>query len=150
MTDEQIRAALSDRGVVGLTLYGEARSEPAIGRTAVASVIRNRLLSGRWGKSYRAVCLAPAQFSCWKPVGGPANYRVVMATARALVEESPTLPASLRACLEIADKAIAGTLPDPTHGALYYLTGMLYRTAPPSWALKCEMTAEIGRHVFLK
>jgi spore germination cell wall hydrolase CwlJ-like protein len=151
MTDIEVRAALNDRQVFGLTLYGEARGEKDEGRRAVANVIHNRLLAGRWGKSYRSVCLWPWQFSCWRPVGGPANYAVVMAMGRALLDPAPTvLPASLRACVALADKAMAGELEDSTRGAIYYLTEALYATAPPTWSLKVTRTAQIGAHVFFK
>ena len=151
MTDLEVRAALTERQAFGLTLYGEARGEDEAGRRAVASVIVNRRATGRWGKTFRSVCLWPAQFSCWLVIGGAANYACVMSAARALVGPDPhILPASLTACLALADRAMAGKIEDTTGGAQFYMTSELYRNAPPFWALKCEMTVEIGRHLFLR
>ena len=147
--DPAVKAALNDRQAFALTVYGEARGERQCGREAVAAVVRNRLRTGRWGKSYHSVCLWPAQFSCWWPNGGLANYAVVMAMARCLLDDVPTvLPASLRACIAIADKAMAETLEDPTGQATHYLTEALYSTHPPAWALRLTMTTKIGAHVF--
>lgn len=149
MTDQEVKSALNDRQVLGLTLYGEARGCDDAGRRAVASVIGNRLKTGRWGKTYRSVCLWPMQFSCWQPIGGAANYAVVMAQARNLLGPTPAvLPASLRACIAIADLAIAGKLEDSTAGATNYLTEILYANHPPTWALRMHQTVRIGGHLF--
>ena len=152
VSDLATQKALNDRQAFGLTLYGEARGEPQTGRVAVAGVIQNRLADGRWGTNFRSVCLWPWQFSCWKPEGGSANYAVVMAMARALLEggEDLVLPAALKSCLAIADQALAGTLADTTNGATHYLTELLYASHPPSWAVVMEQTARIGGHLFLR
>ncbi len=54
------------------TVYGEAGGESAEGQEAVANVIRNRVLSGRYGQGYEDVITAPRQFSVWNP-GDPAE-----------------------------------------------------------------------------
>ena len=150
MTDAEVRAALNNRQAFSLTDYGEARGEPEIGRVAVAHVIDNRVKAGKWGPTHKAVCLWPAQFSCWQPVGGAMNYAVVMAMARDFLGDRPVaLPASLQRCVEIADAVIAGKSADPTGGACFYLTHTLYATDPPKWALAMTMTVQIGEHVFL-
>lgn len=151
MTDAEVRAALNGRQAFGLTLYGEARGLKDAGRRAVASVIVNRRASGRWGQSWRSVCLWPAQFSCWLVAGGAANYAVVMAMARALLDPAPTvLPASLRSCLAIADLAMAGTLDDTTQGADHYLTETLYASHPPAWAIRMTPTVRVEGHLFFR
>jgi N-acetylmuramoyl-L-alanine amidase len=151
MTDAEVLAALNDRGCYALTVWAEARGCSDAGRRGVASVIHNRKVSGRWGQTYRSVCLWPWQFSCWKAEGGVANHAALMALARALLDPTPTvLPASFEACRVIADHAINGTLEDQTHGATHYLTESLYASRPPSWARTMDVMARIGGHVFLR
>ena len=65
LTDAEVKARLSDLEVTLVTLFGEARGEPVEGLIAVGSVIRNRVKAARFGSTYRAVCLARWQFSCW-------------------------------------------------------------------------------------
>jgi len=50
-----------------MCLWGEARNQPEEGVVAVAHVVRNRVLSGKWGDTWRDVLLAPKQFSCFNP-----------------------------------------------------------------------------------
>ena len=151
MTDLEVRMALSDRAAYGCTLYGEARGCDDAGRKAVASVIANRLRTGRWGHSWRSVCLWPAQFSCWLAMGGASNYACVMGAARVLVGPDPhILPASLMSCLAIADLAMAGKLEDSTNGATHYLTELLYANHPPTWALRMHQVAQVGGHLFFR
>jgi len=151
MTDAEVRGAVNDRQCLSLTLFGEVRGEHEEGRRAVASVIANRLATGRWGKTWRSVCLWPWQFSCWQPQGGAVNYALVMLMARSLLDPEPSvLPAALRSCVALADLAIAGQLPDTTGGATHYLTTALYADHPPTWAKQLQQTVVIGRHVFFK
>jgi hypothetical protein len=151
MTDFEVLAVLNERQCAGLTLYGEARGCDDAGRRAVASVFVNRRATGRWGRTYKSVCLWPAQFSCWLIAGGAANHAEVMKQARNLLAPTPTvLPASLRACIVIADQALAGTLEDTTGRATHYLTEALYAMHPPTWALRMHQTVRIGGHLFFR
>lgn len=151
MTDTEVRAALNDLQALSLTLWGEARGCDDAGRRAVANVISNRLATGRWGASWRSVCLAPWQFSCWQSAGGAANYAAVMTMARLLLAPVPSVwPASLQACVALAEQALAGTLADTTRRATHYLTTALYATHPPTWALRMTQTVQIGPHLFFR
>jgi spore germination cell wall hydrolase CwlJ-like protein len=151
MTDLEVRAALNDLQAFGLTGYGEVRGESDAGRRAFVSVVVNRVKTGRWGHTFKSVCLWPAQFSCWLAIGGAANYACVMSVARVLVGPDPhILPASLKACLALADLAMAGKLEDTTGGATNYLTELLYANHPPTWALHMKQTARIGGHLFFR
>ena len=55
------------------TLYGEAAGQSYASKVAVGWSIRNRLATGRWGRSYRSVVTAHMQYDCWAP--SDPNYR---------------------------------------------------------------------------
>lgn len=136
---------LSDLDVLALTIWGEARNQSLAGMAAVAAVIRNRLQSGQWGRSYESVCLAPKQFSCWTPIGGKANH----GTLRALVGQiqqgkAPDDPV-LKRCYWIAQGCLSGVLPDETSGSMHYF---VTKSPMPSWAKDHLPVAVIGSHSF--
>ncbi len=138
---------MTDRDVLLLTLYGEARGEGLAGKAAVAAVIRNRLTSGKWGRSYEAVCLAPSQFSCWWPSGGKANASTLQAlkgqAERGALPDDPVL----KACGWIADGCLAGAMPDETGGATHYF---VTRSKVPAWAQGELPTRVVGSHSFFR
>ncbi len=144
VTDTDILPFLTEAQVVALTLWGEARSEPA-GRFAVGCVIRNRARTRK--QTMRAVCLAKAQFSCWSDAGGQANHESLMRIASTL-----PIPADpiLRECLWIADGLISGALLDRVQGAGHYFTTDLYHDNPPAWVQSMKVVAVVGNHTFLK
>lgn len=151
MTENEIKAALTERDTLSLTLWAEARNQPLEGIVAVANVVVNR--ATRRQQSIKAVCLAPAQFSCWNP-GHGANHVALMALAESLVDtdhvERPTLDAAFRQCRWIADGVLAGEVIDLTRGSDYYLTRALFDTRPPAWAKTMTVVATLGDHVFLR
>jgi hypothetical protein len=147
---QQILAALSQTDVLALTIWGEARNQAVEGRIAVGCVIRNRLIAGRWGHDYKAVCLAPWQFSCWTPKGGPANYETVLAAARALLHPEGHRGPDLRECLWIAEGLTSGALRDRVAGCAHYVTRELWHSQPPSWARGMDPAIRIGDHVFFR
>src|SRR6185437_13989962 len=55
-----------DISLAARTIIGEGGNEPYEGKAAIASVILNRLNSGRWGNSVANVVLAPKQFTTWQ------------------------------------------------------------------------------------
>lgn len=129
------------------TIWGEARGEGVSGMEAVASVIMNRVNTdigndGRpdwWGEGVEAVCLKPQQFSCWNLDDG---NRKKLLQVRA--DSDPWFAHAI----EIAKRAIAGELPDPTSGANHYLRHELVDKR--SWSKGKTPTATIGPHVFFK
>lgn len=130
-----------ERQIVGLTLWGEARGELVEGRIAVACVIRNRLVDGRWGSSYQAVCQARKQFSCWN-VDDP-NRAKLDALAVDLDRQAFVEPV-IGECLWIADGMITGhILPRVKHATHYHTRTML-----PTWAHGADVVATIGSHIF--
>jgi len=153
VTEAEIKAALSDFDAFWLTLWGEARGQPIEGIIAVASVIRNRV-GKRFGDSYKAVCLARKQFSCWNP-GTDKNHVLLMEKARMVVgdyAERSTLPddPAIREIKYIAQGMMGRDLRDNSRGADHYLTIDLFQTRPPEWAKGQTPTGYVGAHVFLK
>jgi hypothetical protein len=148
VTREAIRGTLTDRQALIATLYGEAAGESRDGQIAVACVIRNRVRApGGWGRTYRGVCLAPAQFSCWWETN--ANSDRVYLLAEDLLLVRPPSDAALVAELGwIADGVMGEAVRDHLGGATNYLTAALFETAPPSWARGRVPVARLGRHVF--
>lgn len=141
-------ATLSDRDVLALTLWAEARGEGVEGRIAVACVVRNRMQRRRQTASQ--VCLAPAQFSCWAPVDGAANHRALMATADAVARKQ-CRDSIVAECQWIADGVLSGACQDITHGADHYLTTrLLTGTHKPGWVSAMAWTATIGSHAFYR
>ena len=129
------RAAAID--TLARTLWGEARSEGTEGMEAVACVIVNRAVRRRasWGTSVEDVCCMPKQFSCWNP--GDRNLpklTTVTAADDTQFEE----------CLEIAARAVDGSLGDFTGGATHYHV----RGTSPSWVKNVTPCFELGHHLF--
>ena len=122
--------------VVARTIWGEARGEGERGMHAVANVIINRAKKGGWwGNTPVEVCLKPQQFSAWNR--NDPNFDL----ARKVTAQDPVF----RLALEIAGRAIAGTLPDITGGATHYFNP---EVVMPSWASALNYIADIGKHRF--
>lgn len=138
--------SLSDTDWVALTLWGEARSEPIEGIIGVANVIRNRVRSGRWGRSYEAVCLAPKQFSCWIPEGGKANYDALQLMKKAIELNGIPQDSLLRTAYWVASGCVDGSMPENVSGAQYYHA--LSMKALPAWAVGHVPVARIGHQAF--
>lgn len=124
------------------TVFGEARSETAAGRLAVAFVALNRAADPRrrWPRSLPLVLLQPWAFSCWWQPGSNRDATLAIAT------DDPVL----RACRGLATVALSDGLADPSGGANHYLSSALACSTPPTWYDPAKVTARIGRHEFLK
>lgn len=155
MTREDVRAALTDSQALVCTLYGEASGEPVQSRIAVGCAIRNRVHAdlgndGKadwWGESFKGVCLAKLQFSCWWETN--ANSDRVYRLAEDLMSDRLGDDAfSVNELRWIADGLISEALRDVTLGSTHYLTKSLFRAAPPRWARERIPTIVIGSHVF--
>ena len=108
-------------------------------------MLRNRLNDGRWGLTYKAVCLAPAQFSCWW--GTDTNSAQLYLLGGKLLDGEQPIDKQL---LWIAEGVVNGGLEsDLTNGAVNYLTESLFLSHPPAWAQHPKTMVTIGRHVFL-
>jgi len=150
MTDGEILTQvrlLPARTVLALTLFGECRGEPLAGQIAVGWVIKNRTI--RRNQTVARVCLAPWQFSCWIEPG--VNHFVLMQHAEDVIAGRMPGEVSWLACLRVANDVLEGTVPDPTGGAVNYLTTQLYESsAAPAWAKTGTVTVVIGHHTFLR
>jgi Cell Wall Hydrolase len=164
MTSEEIRAALGDREALALTAWAEARRiprdddshSPIEELVAVMVVCRNRRQNfSRWraaDASYKAICLAPKQFSCWNE-GTDGNHVALMILAQQLLEWTPGRPAldaELRECLHLADGVMGGAIIDRTGIANSYFAPAAMQPvgAVPAWA-KGKPAEKIGDQLFL-
>lgn len=144
--DGVIKAALSAEQVVAMTIWAEARAEMIEGQVAVGCVIRNRvLMPQRFGDTWKAVCLAKWQFSCWVPGGGEQNYRMLMARCEACLKGSQPWPVQ---SMWIANGIVSGAASDRVSGATHYYASWMPK--PPKWAIGVDPVAVIGVHRFFK
>jgi hypothetical protein len=107
------------------TLYGEAAGQSYESKLAVGWSIRNRLASGRWGRTYRAVVTARLQYTCWSKHADPGNYARI---------QNPKGSAWLE-CLKAANEIInadadANLIPDATHYYSPYAQAALHKVNP--------------------
>ena len=126
----------ADRDLLIRTAIGEANNQPDIGKAAVAHVALNRLASGDYGPSMRAVLLAPNQFEPWTKRAGE------------LLSVSPDSPAYKKTAA-IVDGVLSGDTPDPTSGATHFYAPAAQAAlgrARPAWAQGDGQ--QIGAHVF--
>lgn len=144
MTEDEIRAALSDTQALAVTIWGEARSESLDGKVAVGNVVRNRMATR--SATVKAICLADRQFSCWNQDGSANHHRVVQAAEQLLTPDRPMFDASLRECLFIAQGIVGGALTDNVFNATHYFVAAM--KPPPMWASGHTPVATIGAHVF--
>jgi spore germination cell wall hydrolase CwlJ-like protein len=119
------------------TLVFEASGETEIGMAAVAHVILNRKMSGRWGDKIQDVVTYPQQFEPW------------MTRKDDIEKLSTSDPRYLKAAV-IVDEVFAGLISDPTAGATHFLNPIVVRQrrggSLPSWANGHGQP--FGRHVF--
>lgn len=125
--------------ILARTIWGEARSDDnKDGRPdemeAVASVIMNRAKKKKL--PVVAICLAEKQFSAWNPLD-PNRVKMLRVT-----ESDP----QFKQALNIAGRAIAGTLPDRTGGSTHYHTAGIH----PDWAEPSKISAIVGNHIFYR
>jgi N-acetylmuramoyl-L-alanine amidase len=135
---------------VALTILGESQPGSLDAMRDVGSVIRNRLATGRWGESYKDVCLAPWQFSVWRIAGGPSNHERLMRYARILLDPTRPPPAPVLEALWVAEGILGGMLADSVNGATHYYAPALMKGRTPSWAKHQTPVAERFGHVFFR
>ena len=139
--------------IYAATVLLEAEGEPEQGKLAVAWVIRNRM--DQQSASIRTVILGKdglAQgdgkpyegFSCWND-----DY-VAMRVAR-LTNPDPVM---VEICWRVACAAYWRLIPDPAHGATFYLNPDLTRQIRPdhklpSWYDPKRVKLRVGHHEFL-
>jgi hypothetical protein len=119
------------------TIFGEAFNDPS--EEAVAHVIRNRTIAGRYGgKDVPSVVLARNQFEPW-------NDPKARARMQGLSPDSP----EYQRLGAMADRVWSGEVPDPTNGATHFFApkaqAALGRDAP-KWGR--DGGQQIGAHTF--
>ena len=117
--------------VLAQAIYYEGRGESIEGQIAIAHVILNRVLDGRFPNTIKGVVHQAHQFSY---LGGdiPEWYDDVKAYEQARY---------------IASMVLLGLTSDPTNGATHYLNPKKVRRLP-KWARKFEQKIVIGNHTF--
>lgn len=143
----RIKQQLTNGQLVGLTIYGEARNQSLDGKVAVGCVIRNRLWSKEnfGGNTYKDICLAKNQFSCWWE--GNVNSAELMRAVNAVISGLQALTPLIRECLYLGQGIVDNQIRDNVNGALYYRTIKLMQEKPVeniAWSM------EIEDHVFFK
>jgi spore germination cell wall hydrolase CwlJ-like protein len=129
---------MTEQEYLARTIWGEARGEGVAGMTAVACVIRNRVLHPRWwGSSYATVCLRPVQFSCWN--SRDPNF----AKLTSVTSADPDYASALLIAVQVA----SGRQADVTFGADTYAN---LDECAPAWADPGKITIVIGRHTFFR
>jgi hypothetical protein len=96
-----------DADLLARTILGEAANQGDVGQAAVAHVVKNRLASGRYGKTLEDVLFAPKQFEPWNTrrneLMGYGDHTPGFGDAKVLA----------RAVLD-------GRIEDPTDGATHF------------------------------
>lgn len=118
--------SLSVLQVLARTAWGEARGLLKPGMQATINTVQNRFKSRIlwWGHDFRSICLAPLQYDCWLPAD-PNRAKLL-----AVTESDPQFICAL----DIAQRAIDGTLEDLTSGSDSYFDTRLPRDLWPKWA----------------
>jgi N-acetylmuramoyl-L-alanine amidase len=142
MTKNEFTANLSGYDVFWLTLWGEFRGQPIEEQVAGACVIRNRVRAT--GKTYKEVCLAPAQFSCWNE--NDPNFSQIVNLFKTYDTKNPLI----KQLKYIATGVMDGELMDNTKNSNHYLTAALYKSnSCPIWAKLTIPNIIIGKTVFI-
>ncbi len=120
---------------LALNIYHEARGEPLDGRVAVAQVVMNRVGDPDFpGQVCEVVRQGgerprdPCQFSWWCDGRG----------------DRPDDLAAWTGSKDLARRILAGSVGDPTGGALWYHADHV----TPDWDMDIIRQAKIGRHIF--
>ena len=133
---------MDGRQTLARTAWGENRGGGVPGLQSVMNVCMNRVAKQTWyGLNVIEVCLKNEngiyQFDCWMPTD--PNYKLIIGT---LVD------ALFLKALGMADRALAGNLPDITNGAVNYFAKTM--ATPPKWSLGKQPCADIGGQLFYK
>ncbi len=148
MKPEDVIKQISDLEVLFLTIYGEGRGEPVEGQIAIGNVIHNRLRKAVAGTTYKDVCLADKQFSCWNQ--DDPNFPLLIEIGERLILGENITDIVLRQCICVSRGIRDEEILDNTHGALNYMTTQLFHSPKrPAWAINAKVVRPIGNHSFL-
>jgi len=118
---------------IAVAVYHEARGESLDGQLAVAKVIMNRALSGKYPTNWCGVVKQPWQFSFVNPRTGVYPS----------IDEGS---ASWRKALGVTRLAIADVLPTVSNDVLWYHATYV----SPSWGRRLNLAQRIGTHIFYR
>ncbi|HEU4704941.1 MAG TPA: cell wall hydrolase [Sphingomicrobium sp.] len=118
---------------IAVAVYHEARGESLDGQLAVAKVIMNRALSGKYPGSWCGVVKQPWQFSFVNPRTGQLPS----------VDEGS---AAWRKALGVTRLAINNAVPTLTPDVLWYHADYV----APSWGRRLSFVQKIGTHIFYR
>jgi len=142
----------SDLSYLFCTLIGEARGEPIEGIVGVANVIKNRAYASQ--RTYKDICLAPAQFSCWN--SNDPNYNMISTLLSDINSGVTFTDVFVRQCLAVARAVYEGDFRDNVRGSKNYVTLKRYNIASArrdpkldGWILKMKPIVTYGQHIFL-
>ena len=116
---------------IAVAVYHEARGETLEGQLAVAQVIINRAMSGRYPASWCGVVKQPWQFSFVRNGRMPS------------VDEGST---AWRKALGITRLAINNAIPSLSNDVLWYHANYV----APSWGRRLTRVSQIGTHIFYR
>ena len=116
---------------IAVAVYHEARGETLEGQLAVAQVIMNRAMSGRYPASWCGVVKQPWQFSFVRNGRMPS------------VDEGST---AWRNALGITRLAINNAIPSLSNDVLWYHANYV----APSWGRRLTRVSQIGAHIFYR
>ncbi|WP_119419570.1 cell wall hydrolase [Desertibaculum subflavum] len=125
----------AERDCLAEAIYFESRGEPRDGQIAVAHVVLNRVAS----KAYPArICSV---------IGEGEELGKGRCQFHWRCDGKPDVPGEYAAWLDaqaLAEEVLAGNIPDPTRGALFFHAVHV----SPEWASRLRRTALIGSHIY--
>jgi spore germination cell wall hydrolase CwlJ-like protein len=131
----------TNKELLALCIYGEARGESTAGKIAVGSVILERAKRNGWfGKTLKEVVLKPYQFSCF--LENDPNYPKLAKIAENFMEAMTTNQV-LNDCYGIADGLLSGRI-QPNVIATHYETIETHAW----WDKSMKLVTIIGGHKF--
>ena len=108
------------------TIYFEARGESFLGKLAVGSVVRNRMI--RQGKTACEIVYEKNQFSWTRTIPVVTNQKVWLSL------------------YQLSIKILLNEYPDPTNGAVFFHE----KTIEPFWKDSLVKSFEEGNHIFYR
>ncbi len=137
---------LTDKQLLALNIYGEARGESTEGKIAVGSVVLERVDHRDWdGKTVHEVCLKPYQFSCFN--SNDPNRGKLLHIAEQW-DIAIAINPVLNDCYCVASGLIDGIIPRTPAIADAHATQYLRTDHTAPWVDKMKKVAEVGRHSF--
>jgi len=132
---------------LAITVFGEARGEPRLGKVAVAYTAVNRAKTATICK----VVLAPMQYSVFN------NNPSLRAAALSKTMEPHTINSidkeNWNESVKIARDVLSKRIPDPTNGGTHFFSAKVMAIKNytyPRWIKKFKLVAVIGDHQFFK